>query len=859
VSQLHEVATFAAANRTADPLTVALDYRLLVSLGWDQRTKIFAPNPDHRLFGYPVCRVAGCDLEAWDPSRMCTGCQQFFAASTENDIEVFCSEGASRKVRSRHRMCLVCRVPGFERPVSVCDLCLSCDGLRRRRHQSVREFVEGDGQYPAAAPRPSLGICAVASCQRLAGHPMTSLCDSHDVGWRSAARPDLVVFCQKTDPCIGDRNGRAALAGLDDNVIAELLYAVQVSFAEGRRVMPTTLRNVVSHLRRCGAGSVAEAIATTLDRTPVRWLLVFAADRAALARSDIETEQAGDVWDLRLWGSYGRLSFIGGGTSPRYRGREPSRPISQPWLKQAAKTWAGEALARTTAGPVRAAIGAVGLFSESLARRPDGGIDPSALSHRDVEAFLARLTRLERAGTISGEHRDRSINLVAKVLRDCREMGLGERGAVLGALPDDVVVRRSERPRTKRRDDEVGRALPTIVMAQLLSPEYLDRLEAFAGPTIRAAVELMAGVGRRTAELCSLRFGCLEYDEHSGGDGELRASPVLVHDMPKVRKVGCRLPIHEREAAIIAAQQERVRAAFPHVTAGTPLFPRPLKNPDGSKPIGTSHIQRLMRQWVSELPRLDGPEKDSAGRPVPFPRDRVFPYAFRHSFAQRHADAGTPVDTLKELLGHETVRTTLGYYRVTARRKRSAQDALGPLQVNADGRRVRPDTGGLLDTEALREQIGQVAVPFGICTEPSNVSADGRSCPFRHRCFGCTYFRTDPSYQPELRGYRARLLADRERLVTALPQLAEWARNDAVPAGEEIESLRRLILANEEALAGLDTGVRRGVEAAIGTVRSSRAALEATYPVEFRGLAGQARPTLYPTIERAADSERSHG
>ena len=41
----------------------------------------------------------------------------------------------------------------------------------------------------------------------------------------------------------------------------------------------------------------------------------------------------------------------------------------------------------------------------------------------------------------------------------------------------------------------------------------------------------------------------------------------------------------------------------------------------------------------------------------------MFPYAFRHSFAQRHADAGTPVDTLKELLGHDTVRTTLGYYR----------------------------------------------------------------------------------------------------------------------------------------------------------------------------------------------------
>ena len=34
-----------------------------------------------------------------------------------------------------------------------------------------------------------------------------------------------------------------------------------------------------------------------------------------------------------------------------------------------------------------------------------------------------------------------------------------------------------------------------------------------------------------------------------------------------------------------------------------------------------------------------------------------------HSFAQRHADAGTPVDTLKELMGHKVIHTTLGYYR----------------------------------------------------------------------------------------------------------------------------------------------------------------------------------------------------
>ena len=92
------------------------------------------------------------------------------------------------------------------------------------------------------------------------------------------------------------------------------------------------------------------------------------------------------------------------------------------------------------------------------------------------------------------------------------------------------------------------------------------------------------------------------------------------------------------------------------------------------KPIAAAHLQRAMRAWVTALPRLDGPERGADGCLLPFPRELVFPYAFRHSFAQRHADAGTPVDTLKELLGHDTVRTTLGYYRVTAKRKRDAQD-----------------------------------------------------------------------------------------------------------------------------------------------------------------------------------------
>jgi integrase len=860
VRSARQVVPGAAGDRAVDRLTGAIDYPLLVSLGWDLRTKTLAPGREHPLLGYPVCRVVGCELEAWDRGGVCTGCRDRFRAGGGADIEAFCEAGAARKNRSRDRRCLVCRVPGFERPVGTNDLCLSCDGRRRRRRQSVQTYLAGDGNYPPATPRPSLGACTVASCQRLAARRDSGLCGAHDGAWRLAGRPELATFARSTAPRLGDRSGRVVLAGLDENVIAEVLYGVQTALAEGRRVMPTTLRHVVNHLRRCEASSVAAALHTAPARTPVRWFLAFSADRVALARSSVETEQTKDVWDLRLWGATGWLSFIGGGTSHRYPGGQPSRAISQAWLKAAAKAWAAEALSTKTAGPVRAVIGAVGLFSEHLARRADAGTDPAALGHGDMQAFLARLGHLQRAGTLSVGVRTRSVNLLTRFLRDCREMGLTQPGAVLAGLPDDMVIRRTERPRQARHDDEVGRALPQVVLSQLLDPVNLDRLERLAGPTLRAAVELGAAVGRRTAELCSLAFACLDYDEHIGDDGQRRASPVLVHDMAKVGKFGCRLPIHERDAAIITAQQARVRTAFPDTpTDHLVLFPRPLKNPDGSKPIATAQLQRMMRAWVGALPRLDGPERGADGRLLPFPRERVFPYTFRHSFAQRHADAGTPVDTLKELLGHDTVRTTLGYYRVTTKRKRDAQDRLGPLQIDARGHRARPGTITLTDTEAARDQVGQVAVPFGICTEPTNVAAGGHSCPFRHRCTGCEYFRTDPSYTPELRGYLAQLLADRERLAAAIPALADWARRDAAPSDAEIDAVRGLLRANDEVLTGLDEDDRTAVEAAITTIRTQRAQLDVTFPAELAGVVRQHQPVFFPTIEVAATAQADHG
>ena len=126
-------------------------------------------------------------------------------------------------------------------------------------------------------------------------------------------------------------------------------------------------------------------------------------------------------------------------------------------------------------------------------------------------------------------------------------------------------------------------------------------------------------------------------------------------------------------------------------------------------------------------------------------------------------------------MSHRSMRTTTGYYRITETRLRAAVDRVARHQFDAAGRRVFHDITGLLADEQARMRVGQVAVPFGMCTEPSNVKAGGSACPYKYVCTGCGHFRSDPSYLPELKSYLQQLLADSERLHAAA-DLQPWAR-----------------------------------------------------------------------------------
>jgi integrase len=667
-----------------------------------------------------------------------------------------------------------------------------------------------------------------------------------------AGRPDLERFGVVARPVEGELLNTVVLSGLSELARNEVLFGIQSSIRGGRRSPVTVLRTTVQTIRESGYNSM-RLLDLGVVAESSRWFIaqtLQALDRAGRSR---DTERQLDVWDLTVWGHRGWISFVGATGMSR---NQPARPIVQLWLRHAAQGWADEALCRLrTDSIVRKTVRGIGYWSEFLDRRPDRGTDPAALSRADITGFMQWTRDLERGGQLTPHNRVRFLAGVRQLLTEGRTQGLAEPGGPLERVPPTVAFRPGdiEDPKTLTPVDEVGDAIPDAVLAQMLTEQNLSLLSGDARRRFQIALE----TGRRPSEVCGLRADCLTYDLQLNVDtGVQERRPTLIFNASKVGKVRCRLPISDATADIIREQADEARRRHPNTPESElALFPTAVLNPHGSKPLDATAFGREIRTWVNALDLYEGSVLATgqlvllrhAGQPVRFDPARVFPYAFRHTFAQRHIDAGTPAEVLKELMGHSHLDTTAGYYRIRATAKRKATDRILRLQVSVGG--PLDMLAGPSDSDQTRYGIGQVAVPMGTCVEPSNVKASGRSCAFRHRCFGCRHFRTDPSFLVELHGYLDSLLHDRERLIAGIEGLEEWARQDALPADGEIAAVRRLIAACEARLDDLGDDERADVLTAIDELRRGRDAMSTTFPVQFRQRVRQSEPTVFPQPE----------
>jgi integrase len=789
----------------AGRLARMLDRGFLDEAGWDPRTRVLSLPARHRLLGRTVCRVEECarTVHAGLPA-VCHRCFTRLGGLGMSTAEIAAAAALPAQPPSADR----CAVPGCRCVPTVRQAVLCEPHARKLRLRRPPMSVEGFLADPRVRPLPPMPACQVAACTRPADGA-AGYCNTHYQRWRVSQRanPELDHrWWQARESGVAEP-GRVNLRALPALVVVQILFGAQQRVRGGAKITDVDLRVMCDTLRRRQVTSLEANDVELVGNKPVRSLLGAVTRHVRRALADPGSEQAKDTWDLAIFGHRGNLSFVG---------------IAQPWLAQAAKRWAAEQLPRHRgrgAARVRGKINGLGLVSEHLGRRPDRGLAPAALGRRDVEGFLNRLAYLESTGQISRYRRNGICRDVREALAGIRALGLTRPAGPAAGLPGDFTIERGDIPADPERG-EPGRDLPPEIMAALCA--NLDTLQP---AEVKTATQLGIDTGRRPEDILGLPLDCLDHDTDGGA--------VLVYDNIKADRLRRRLPISQTTAAVIINQQNRIRARFPDTPAAElKLLPTPRRNPDGRTPISIDMLDNRHREWADSLPTLrtrDGAEFDKA---------RVIPYAWRHSYAQRHADAGVPIDVLAELLDHRNLNVTRRYYRVGEDRRRAAVDAVTALSFDRHGNRIWRDAQALLESEHARYAVGEVAVPYGACSEPSNVQAGGGACPVRFRCVGCDHYRTTVANLPDLQAYLDDLLRTRERLAATLDGVDDWARADATPAEEEITRIRRLINRIKDDVADLDETERARIDHAVAVVRRHRAA--------------HAVPLGMPTIRTAA-------
>ena len=293
--------------------------------------------------------------------------------------------------------------------------------------------------------------------------------------------------------------------------------------------------------------------------------------------------------------------------------------------------------------------------------------------------------------------------------------------------------------------------------------------------------QILRDTGRRPGEVVSLHLDCLEVI-----DGQHN----LIYDNHKAGRMRRRLPITTDTAEV----DHHLAAAASAAASPTSPGPLAVPQPPAPRPAVPRAPDRARRgPGVQGLGRgRSAPSTPSCSAPT-----ARRPRSTRAWSPHTHYATATPNATpmpgsrstcCSELMDHVAVATTMGYYRVGLKRKQQAIRSVGSLATDAAGNPAP-------FTSPTAYQRASVSVPFGNCTEPSNVKAGGGACPIRFQCAGCGFYRPDPSYLPALEQHIAALRADREtaaaigaadyviaNLTARDPRLHRRRRHDAPPA-----------------------------------------------------------------------------
>ncbi|WP_406321565.1 tyrosine-type recombinase/integrase [Streptomyces sp. NBC_01637] len=689
-------------------------------------------------------------------------------------------------------------------------------GWRTDEWDPVQALFTADPRNPTT----SVFVCSVVTC---ATHVASngSRCDACRKARYLLGNPADFDTTHTPDPARRRPNTSAngampgvsqfSLADVSPAVRQELLYGLQQRDDAGISLVPQRVRRIAAGLP-AGLGSLLDLDASFSSGLPAAASGVLNGILLHVRRARVEFEgtdpTSSDVWECALIG----LTAGRGRKYAAVHGDIDFRPVRQRWLRELVKEYGRTA--RPNVMDLRQTIYAATIASSALAGRPHGD-EPGLLAMADMNAIvdMLRITKRPEDGhDYSTSHRRALLRHWRTFLEYARQAGMMDHvpgGFALNSRFHSIAA-------VEVTEDDLGRAIPEHVIAQLdVHLGLLGTSTGYASGGWTAAdfarmyqvvYAVLRDTGRRPGEVTSLHRDCLE---------RVDGKPTLIYDNHKRRRHGRRLPISESTAQLVEAWQKELDA-LPAVPACAQwLFPSPgQRNRPRRGHLNTSHFcNRIFRNWVDELiPELVDDRLDEDGAPHAYDRTQVVPYGFRHAYAQRHADAGTRPDVLRELMDHRSLDVTMGYYKVSLSRKQEAVRTVAALAVDRHGA-----ARGFGDP--LAYEVESVGVPYGGCTEPSNVKAGGGHCRIRFQCAGCDFYRPDPSYLPALEQQIADLRADKEAALAM--EAADWVvRNldDQTRAySKSADEMRRK-------LDALPAEERAAVESASRELRKARSA-----------------------------------
>lgn len=272
----------------------------------------------------------------------------------------------------------------------------------------------------------------------------------------------------------------------------------------------------------------------------------------------------------------------------------------------------------------------------AFATEYDPGRDITAFTATDLRHFLVYL---HEAG-VSPRTLARKLSTFRRFYKYLRQKGVVDENPAqtlrtpkfAAGLPNYLNV--EEAAALLDRAEAAARSQPV----DRLKSEEARRKAAARAVRDWTILELLYGAGIRVGELVSAKLGDVDVK---------RELVTVIGKGDKMRVV----PVGAKAAAAVAEYLKKRDALGPARGEKT-LF---LNNRGG--PLTSRSVHRLVA-------RTGGPGTS--------------PHTWRHTFATHMLSAGADLETIRELLGHETVATTAIYAHVTARRLREVYDRYHP-------------------------------------------------------------------------------------------------------------------------------------------------------------------------------------